>query len=57
MKERWEAIAPGWYVKDLETGNTTYIPIETWELDSRPFYGGRCIWIEKDNLFQVINNS
>ena len=56
MLKRWDAIAPGWYVKDLETGNTTYIPIATWKLDDSPLYGGRCIWIEKDKLFEILNS-
>lgn len=54
MRGRWDCIAPGWYVEDLETGKITYIPIETWEPDSAPLYGGRCIWIEKDKLLQLL---
>ncbi len=48
-------------MKDLETGNVAYIPIMTYipmvisEQDSRRIYGGRCIWIEKDKLFEIIN--
>ena len=55
MRERWDCTAPGWYVEDLETGKMTYIPIETWEPDSAPLYGGRCIWIEKDKLLQLLD--
>lgn len=52
IRERWDAIAPGWYVEELETGNKTYIPIE---LDcERPIYGGQCMWIERDELLQLL---
>lgn len=55
MRERWDAIAPGWYVEELETGRKTYIPIETWTYDSeRPIYGGKCIWIERDQLLRLL---
>lgn len=53
---KWDKIAPGWYVEELETGNKTYIPIETWEQDDRPLYGGRCVWIQKDKLLQLLNS-
>lgn len=52
----WDKIAPGWYVEELETGKKTYIPIETWEQDDRPLYGGRCIWLQKDKLLQILNS-
>lgn len=53
--DSWDAIAPGWYVEELETGRKTYIPIETWTYDSeRPIYGGKCIWIERDQLLQLL---
>lgn len=56
MRKKWDTIPPGWYIEDLETGNKTYIPIETWKWDvDRPLYGGRCIWIQKDKLFQVLD--
>ena len=51
----WDQISPGWYVREVETGNIAYIPIETWLLDGQPLYGGRCVWIEKDKLFQILN--
>ncbi len=52
----WDKIPPGWYVEELTTGKKTYIPIETWEQDDRPLYGGRCIWIQKDKLLQALNS-
>lgn len=52
----WDKIAPGWYVEELETGNKTYIPIETWAQDQRPLYGGRCVWIQKDKLLQLLDS-
>lgn len=55
LYDEWDKIAPGWYVKEIETGNTVYIPIELWEQDYRPPYRGRCAWLEKDKLFQILN--
>jgi len=52
----WDKVPPGWYVEELTTGKTTYIPIETWEQDNRPLYGGRCVWIQKDKLLQILNS-
>ena len=51
----WDEIPEGWYIKEIETGNTTFIPMETWEQDQRPLYGGRCVWIEKDKLLQILD--
>ncbi len=57
MREKWDQIPAGWYVEELETGNKTYIPVETWKWDvDRPLYGGRCVWIQKDKLLQVLNS-
>ena len=55
MHAEWDRVPPGWYVREVETGNTAYIPIEIWIPDMRPLYGGRCVWIGKDKLFQVLN--
>lgn len=55
LEDLWDQISSGWYVREVETGNTAYIPIETWLLDGQPLYGGRCVWIEKDKLFQILN--
>ena len=49
----WDEIQPGWYIREIETGNTVYIPIALWEQDNRPLYGGRCVWIEKDKLTEI----
>lgn len=55
MRERWDTIAPGWYVEELETGNKTYIPIGIWTDDlERPIYGGKCMWIERERLLQLL---
>ncbi len=57
MREKWDQIPAGWYVEELETGNKTYIPVETWKWDvDRPLYGGRCVWIQKDKLLQILNS-
>lgn len=53
---RWEMVGNGWYVVELETGNKTYIPIpveeDTW--GTRPLSDGRCVWIQKDKLLQIV---
>ncbi|MBQ9990292.1 MAG: hypothetical protein IJP31_05045 [Lachnospiraceae bacterium] len=55
MKEEWQKIPQGWYVMDLETGEKSYIPVPYWEYDDdRPLYGGRCTWIEKDKLLELL---
>ena len=54
MHAEWDRVPPGWYVREVATGNTAYIPIEIWIPDMRPLYGGRCVWIDKDKLFQAI---
>ena len=55
MKEEWNKIPQGWYVIDLETGEKSYIPIPVWTYDAdRPLYGGRCTWIEKDKLMELL---
>ncbi|MCM1263312.1 MAG: hypothetical protein NC313_11395 [Butyrivibrio sp.] len=54
LYDRWEKIAPGWYVEELETGKVAYIPVETWEQDGRPLYSGRCVWIKRDELLDVL---
>ena len=57
MRKQWDEIPPGWYVEELETGKKTYIPVETWKWDvDRPLYGGRCVWIHKDKLLQILNS-
>lgn len=55
MKEEWEKIPQGWYVIDLETGEKSYIPVPHWKYDTdRPLVGGRCTWIEKDKLMELL---
>ena len=57
MRKRWDAVPPGWYVEELETGHKTYIPVEIWEDDvDRPLYGGRCVWVQKDKLLEILNS-
>lgn len=51
---RWDRVPSGWYVEELETGNKTYIPVETWKQDGRRLNGGRCVWIQKDKLQQTL---
>lgn len=56
LRARWDAIPPGWYVEELETGNTVYIPTEPDIQDWRKvIYGGRCVWLNKDNLLDMLN--
>lgn len=54
----WKTVGNGWYVVELETGNKTYIPIpveeDTW--GTRPLSDGRCVWIQKDALLQILNS-
>lgn len=50
LRSRWDKIPSGWYIIELETGAKTYIPMPVWSFDSRPLYGGRCVWIEKTKL-------
>ena len=55
LEEEWNKIPQGWYVIDLETGEKSYIPIPVWTYDAdRPLYGGRCTWIEKDKLMELL---
>ncbi|MCM1049473.1 MAG: hypothetical protein NC433_13730 [Clostridiales bacterium] len=54
LYNRWKKIAPGWYVEELETGKVAYIPVETWEQDGRPLYSGRCVWIKRDELLDML---
>lgn len=56
LRARWDAIPPGWYVEELETGNTVYIPtepdIEDWR---KVIYGGRCVWLKRDKLLDTLD--
>lgn len=54
LLEAWNEITPGWYVRELETGNVTYIPLDTGKLAGRYFTGGSCVWLEKDILEEII---
>lgn len=56
MYIRWENVGTGWYVEELETGKKTYIHIETWESDDGTVRSGRCAWIQKNKLLQIINS-
>ena len=55
MYAEWNHIPSGWYVREVETGITAYIPVEVWIPGRTTLYGGRCVWIEKDKLFQILN--
>ena len=55
MYDEWVQIPPGWYVKEVETGNTTYIPVQISIGDPVPLYGGRCVWLEKAKLLDVLD--
>lgn len=56
--DRWNAVTPGWYVEELETGKKTYIPIPAEDgmgsIPVRLFDGGRCVWLQKDKLIQTL---
>lgn len=54
MYAEWDRIPSGWYVREVETGNTAYIPVEVWIPGRTTLYGGRCVWIEKDKLFRIL---
>ena len=56
LRARWDAIPPGWYVEELETGNIVYIPTEPDIQDWRKIiYGGQCVWLNKDNLLDMLD--
>ena len=54
MYAEWDHIPSGWYVREVETGNTAYIPVEVWIPGRTTLYGGRCVWIEKEKLLQML---
>ena len=56
LKSRWIEIPAGWYVEELETGKETYIPMPVWDSNFMPLYGGRCVWIEKAKLYEILNS-
>ncbi len=56
LESRWIEIPAGWYVEELETGKETYIPMPVWDNNFMPLYGGRCIWIEKAKLHEILNS-
>lgn len=56
LESRWLEIPAGWYVEELETGNKTYIPMPVWDNNFMPLYGGRCVWIEKTKLYEILNS-
>ena len=56
MYNRWEITGTGWYVEELETGQKTYIYIEPWQEDyDSAINSGRCVWIQKDKLLQIVS--
>ena len=58
MYERWETTGSGWYVEELETGKKTYIYIEPWQEDEGSSINtGRCVWIQKDRLLQILEET
>ncbi len=56
LESRWIKIPAGWYVEELETGKETYIPMPVWDSNFMPLYGGRCVWIEKAKLYEILNS-
>ena len=51
LSEEWGMIPKGWYIKNVETGEKTYIPVET---DGEHIYSGYCTWIEKEKLLEIL---
>lgn len=51
--ECWNDIPTGWYIEDLDTGEQTYIPVDT---GGERLYGGRCVWLEKDKLVELLED-
>lgn len=54
MMERWKKIPCGWYIKEIDTGLITYIPVDNFSDGDRPLLDGRCIWIQKDKVDKLL---
>ena len=55
IRKRWDEVLPGWYIENIETGEKEYFEMPVWEYDvDRPIYGGRCVWIEKGKLKNLL---
>lgn len=54
LYDKWKEIPTGWYIEELESGKKIYIPIDTWKQDDKPLFGGRCVWLEKSRLLEVL---
>lgn len=54
MLERWNKVPSGWYIKELDSGLTTYIPVKSMADSGQPPWEGKCMWIQKDKLFEVL---
>lgn len=59
MLKRWKKIPSGWYIKELDSGLVTYIPVISAADNGQPPLDGKCMWVQKDKLiklFEVENN-
>ena len=54
MMERWEKIPCGWYIKEIDTGLITYIPVKNFSDANRPLLDGRCVWIRKEKVDHLL---
>lgn len=54
MLERWEKVPGGWYIKELDSGLTTYIPAKSMADVREPLLDGKCVWIQKDKLLELL---
>lgn len=53
MLERWKKVPSGWYIKELDSGLTTYIPVKSMADVGQPPLDGKCMWIQKDKLLEL----
>lgn len=53
MLERWKKVPSGWYIKELDSGLTTYIPVISVADNDQPPLDGKCMWVQKDKLIEL----
>lgn len=53
MLERWKKVPSGWYIKELDSELTTYIPVISVADNDQPPLDGNCMWVQKDKLIEL----
>lgn len=43
----------GWYIKELDSELTTYIPVISVADNDQPPLDGKCMWVQKDKLIEL----